>query len=126
MGAVEQMELYQSITDVERLTVKNLLERYPKMRRTIQELAKKEELNEKQRQLYTEWGNIVDEIDTAFGLILDDEVKRIFEHRYLKGQKYLSTINLFWSEHRSERTIDRRIGVGVDTIAEHLKLCGII
>lgn len=126
MGAVEQMEFFPSITDAERLTVKKLLNRYQKMRRTVLALSNKTELNEKQRQALKEWGEIVDEIDTAFGLILDDEVKRIFEHRYLKGQKYANTVDLFWSEDRSERTIDRRIATGVDTIAEHLKLCGII
>ncbi|MED5017914.1 hypothetical protein P9847_11430 [Paenibacillus chibensis] len=123
---VEQGEFWPSINDEERESVKKLLKRYPKMRRTVAALKNKSELNDKQRQVLREWGGIVEEIDTAFGLILDDEVKKIFEHRYLKGQKYMSTINLFWSKDRSERTIDRRIGTGVDTIAEHLKLSGII
>lgn len=120
------MEFFPSVTDAERDTVKRLLKRYPKMRRTVVALANKSELNDKQRQVLKEWGEIVEEIDTAFGLILDDEVKKIFEHRYLKGQRYTNTVNLFWSEDRSERTIDRRIGTGVNTIAEHLKLCGIV
>jgi|GEM_PF-2124724 len=124
--SVEQMELFPSITDAERQAVKSLLKRYPKMRVTVNALGQKSELTEKQQQVYASWGKIVEEINTAFALILDDEVKRIFEHRYLKGQKYARTVNLFWSEQRSERTIDRRIATGVDTIAEHLKLCGII
>lgn len=125
-GTVEQGELWPSVNDIERETVKKLLKRYPKMRRTVDALTNKSELNDKQRQVLREWGGIVAEIDTAFELILDEEVKKIFEHRYLKGQRYTSTVNLFWSEARSERTIDRRIATGVDTIAEHLKLCGII
>ncbi|MUG68656.1 hypothetical protein GNP94_22045 [Paenibacillus campinasensis] len=126
MGAVDQMEIWPSITDADRQEAKRLLKRYPKMRVTVQALGQKAELTEKQQHVYSSWGKIVDEINTACNLILDDEVRRIFEHRYLKGQKYRRTIDLFWSEERSERTIDRRIATGVDTIAEHLKLCGII
>ncbi len=124
--ALEQMEIFPSVTDAERQAVKTLLKRYPKMRVTVKALGQKTELTDKQQQVYASWGKIVEEINTAFSLILDEDVKRIFEHRYLKGQKYASTVDLFWSEQCSERTIDRRIAVGVDTIAEHLKLCGII
>lgn len=122
-----QMEFYESITKDERNEVKLLLKRYPKLSRIVPELRSRPELTPKQQQRLDEWGLLVDEINVAFGLIIDEEVKQIFEHRYMNGMKYSSTIDRFWDRHRrSEKTIDRRIALGVDTIAEHLKLCGII
>lgn len=122
-----QMEFYESITKDERNEVKLLLKRYPKLSRIVTELRSRPELTPKQQERLNDWGLLVDEIDVAFGLIIDDEVQLIFEHRYMKGLKYSSTIDRFWDKHRrSEKTIDRRIGRGVDTIAEHLKLCGIV
>ena len=96
------------------------------MKVVVNALTVKKELTCKQREKLKKFQPIVSEIETAFTLIIDPEVKKIFEHRYMKGQKYLSTIDLFWDKKRSERTIDRRIATGVNTIAEHLKLCGII
>lgn len=130
MGAtVVQMEIYPSVTEAERKTVKKLLTNYPKLSRQVNDVRRRdpESLTPQQQKVLNEGGRILDEINVAVGLIIDEEVKRIFEHRYIKGVKYSGTIDAFWSEHgRSEKTIDRRIGVGVDTIAEHLKLCGII
>ncbi|RAR39647.1 hypothetical protein [Paenibacillus sp. MDMC362] len=130
MGAtVVQMEIYPSVTEAERKTVKKLLTNYPKLSRQVNDVRRRdpESLTPQQQKVLNEGGRILDEINVAVGLIIDEEVKKIFEHRYIKGVKYSGTIDAFWSERgRSEKTIDRRIGVGVDTIAEHLKLCGII
>ena len=123
---MEQIELFESVTDDERSAVKSILKHYPKMKAVVNALTVKKELTCKQREKLNKFKPIVSEIETAFTLIIDPEVKNIFEHRYMKGQKYLSTIDLFWDKKRSERTIDRRIATGVNTIAEHLKLCGMI
>ncbi|AZS17404.1 hypothetical protein [Paenibacillus lutimineralis] len=123
---MEQIELFESVTDDERSAVKLILKHYPKMKAVVNALTMKNELTYKQMEKLNKFKPIVSEIETAFTLIIDPEVKTIFEHRYMKGQKYLSTIDLFWDKQRSERTIDRRIATGVNTIAEHLKLCGII
>ncbi|WP_458462411.1 hypothetical protein [Paenibacillus sp.] len=127
--AVVQMEIFERVTKVERVQVKKLLMGYPKMALQVKDLRRRDPatLTPNQLNKLREDGPKVDEINVAVGLIIDEDVKRIFEHRYIKGVKYTSTLDAFWKENgRSEKTIDRRIGVGVDTIAEHLKLCGII
>ncbi len=123
---MEQIELFESVSDQERKAVKDILKHYPKMKALVNTLSKKNELTAKQQEALNRFQVIVTEIETAFALIIDPEVKTIFEHRYMKGQKYLSTIDLYWSKSRSERTIDRRISCGVDTIAQHLKWAGVI
>ncbi|MCA4756310.1 hypothetical protein H8Z60_27770 [Mycolicibacterium fortuitum] len=128
-AAVVQMEIFPSVTKSERRIVKGLLDEYPKLSRQVKDVRRRdpESLTPEQRKVLNEGGPVVDEINVAVGLIIDDEVRKIFEHRYIKGVKYASTIDTFWAKRgRSEKTIDRRICVGVDTIAEHLKLCGII
>lgn len=123
------MEIFERVTKVERNEVKQLLTGYPKMALQVKDLRRRDPatLTPNQLKKLSEDGPKVDEINVAVGLIIDEDVKKIFEHRYIKGVKYSGTLDTFWQKNgRSERTIDRRIGVGLDTIAEHLKLCGII
>ncbi|MEK4882347.1 MULTISPECIES: hypothetical protein [Paenibacillus] len=65
------------------------------------------------------------EIDRAFELIEDDEVMAIIKHRYVNARKHKLTL-LKYTANTSTATINRRIRVGVATIADHLKLAGII
>ncbi|WP_238649746.1 hypothetical protein [Paenibacillus piscarius] len=65
------------------------------------------------------------EIDRAFELIEDDEVMDIIKHRYVNARKHKLTL-LKYTASTSAATINRRIRVGVATIADHLKLAEII
>ncbi|KAF6618278.1 MULTISPECIES: hypothetical protein [Paenibacillus] len=126
MGAIEQMELYPSITEADKKAVRKLLGNYPKMRLTVESLGRKESLTAEERQVYQEWSKLITELDMAINLILDDEVKKIIEHRFIKGRKYKFTVIQFQNHGMSVNTIDRRIDEGVKSIAETLKLCGIL
>ncbi|WP_025720233.1 hypothetical protein [Paenibacillus sp. 1-18] len=126
MGAIEQMELYPSITEADKKAVRKLLGNYPKMRLTVESLGRKESLTAEERQVYQEWSKLITELDMAINLILDDEVKKIIEHRFIKGRKYKFTVIQFQNRGMSVNTIDRRIDEGVKSIAETLKLCGIL
>ncbi|MFE9279365.1 hypothetical protein ACPC37_34685 [Streptomyces griseoincarnatus] len=125
MGAVVQMEIYPSVTDEDKLTTRALLRQYPKIKALLSALAAKEEMTPHDKIIYAENKRLLEYIDMAVGLILDDEVKRIIEHRFFRSRRYTLTSIQFRSI-MSERTIDRRIDEGVETIAESLKLCGIL
>ncbi|MGG1639882.1 hypothetical protein ACIFQM_01030 [Paenibacillus sp. NRS-1782] len=126
MGAIEQMELFPSITEADKKAVRKLLGNYPKMSLTVESLGRKESLTAEERQVYQEWSKLITELDMAINLILDDEVKKIIEHRFIKARKYKFTVILFQNHGMSVNTIDRRIDEGVKSIAETLKLCGIL
>ncbi|WP_154116967.1 hypothetical protein [Paenibacillus monticola] len=74
---------------------------------------------------YKDFAGKVREINRAFELIEDDEVMAIIKHRYVNARKHKLTL-LTYTATTSTATINRRIGVGVATIADHLKLAGII
>lgn len=125
MGAVVQMEIWPSVTAEDKEATKDLLDKYPLMCRRIEVLSLKENLSHDEKITLQRDKRTKSEIEAGFKLILDEEVRRILEHRYLKGTKHKYTIVRFHNS-TSPSTINRRIGAGVKTIAECLKLAGVI
>jgi hypothetical protein len=60
-------------------------------------------------------------INQAVSIILDPEVRRVIDYRFLKGQRHKDTIIHFRSI-MSDRTVDRRIQDGIESVANTLKL----
>ncbi|MNW68765.1 hypothetical protein D3C74_476140 [compost metagenome] len=60
----------------------------------------------------------------AVNLIQDDGVKKVMEYRFLRGFPRWGTVNRFQSI--TDRSVDRRIVRGIESVAETLKLIGAI
>ncbi|MGN7760473.1 hypothetical protein [Paenibacillus sp. 22594] len=125
MGAVVQMEFFPRVTEADKRATKVLLSEYPKLSQAIKVYQRKESLTEREAVMLQSSRQQVQEIDAAFELILDKEVKDIIKHRYVNARKHKLTIATFRAT-TSTATINRRIDAGVETIAECLKLAGII
>lgn len=125
MGAVEQMEIWPSVTEEDVKAAKELLQTYPLMCRRIEVYSQKGNLSPKESMRLIEDKRKKAEIEAGFKLILDDQVKRILEYRYIKGNKHKYTRIRFEPTY-STSTINRRIDEGVRIIAECLKLSGVI
>lgn len=114
-----------AVTKHDKQATKALLRDYPKMCQMVMGLSHKQELTQQEQQVNKSYKHLVDHVLLAHSLILDDEVKRIIDHRYFKSRSYVLTSIQFRSI-MSERTIDRRIEKGVTMITESLKLWGVI
>jgi len=125
MGAVVQMEIWPRVTEEDIKAAKKLLQMYPLICRRIEVYSEKENLSPMEKSALLDDIRKKSEIEAGFKLILDDQVKRILEHRYIKGNRHKYTRMRFESAY-SISTINRRIEAGVKTIAECLKLAGII
>lgn len=119
---IEQIEIFPVVTDDEKRAVRVLLERYPRMKMIRLALERRTDQTDREKDVHRVYRRMVDDIDTAVNLIVDDEVRRVLEERYFRSQTYKTTIFRFAS--MSARTVDRRIDEGVETIAECLKLWG--
>ncbi|RUS47554.1 hypothetical protein [Cohnella sp. AR92] len=73
----------------------------------------------KQRKAYTAYKEATASIERAVRLILDEEVRRIIEMRYIKGQKYVVTVAYFGNMHPA--TVARKINEGIESVANSLK-----
>ncbi|BFH10679.1 hypothetical protein J6TS7_31740 [Paenibacillus dendritiformis] len=120
-----QGELYPSVTTADKQRTRILLTEYTKKKMMVDELSKRHNLTPQQKQIYQRDKRLVDNITLAFNLIQDEEVKRIIEHRFFKLRRYKNT-SIHFRSIMSERTIDRRIDEGIQSIADSLKLWGII
>ena len=103
---------------------KKALEQYKKMKAQLNGYRKNEEDSEEPD--YPAYQRFV----TATGLIEqaskvlqqeDDEVYRIVELRYLKGNNYKTTVLYFSGLGYSDKTIMRRLNKGIQSIAETIK-----
>ncbi|MDT8980004.1 hypothetical protein RQP50_27620 [Paenibacillus sp. chi10] len=78
-------------------------------------------LNEKQRWVYKQYKFYTSMLQRAYRTIIDEEVKKAVDYRYIQGYTRKETI-LFFRRGLSSSTIDRRIEDGVIAIADTLKL----
>lgn len=120
-----QGELFPRANVMDKMAARSILSEYPKMRKAILKFERKASLSVQEETLFNSLKYKVQEIDAAIELILDDEVKAILKHRYFTARKHHLTLETFGATS-STATINRRIDVGVETIAECLKLSGMI
>ncbi len=80
-------------------------------------------LIEKQRWVYKQYQFYTQQIRRAWGLIQDPEAKQAVDYRYIQGYSYKETL-LFFRRSLSDSTIRRKIGEGMESVAESLKIMG--
>ncbi|MFK7692873.1 hypothetical protein ACI5FR_08785 [Paenibacillus sp. HJGM_3] len=59
-------------------------------------------------------------VERAVGQILDEQVRRIIEFRFLEGNSRAATLMKFASWNYSDKTIDRKILEGIESVANTL------
>lgn len=69
---------------------------------------------------YRTYVKLIQDIDRAVNLILDERIKRIVINRYIKGVSRSKTIELF--NDRCDRTLDRNLYEGIESIANTFKI----
>ncbi|MET3846859.1 hypothetical protein [Paenibacillus sp. OAE614] len=121
----EQGELFPSVTAADKLFTRKLLENYMKNKQMVEAFAQKSTLTEQKQKVYLLRKEEVENIELAFNLIQDPEIKRVIEHRYFKIRRYKETV-IFYRGKMSDSTVDRYIDKGVEAIADSLKLWGFL
>lgn len=119
-----QMELFPTATKSDIQAARSLLIRYGRMRKVAEVLVRRTTLTDKETQVLTEYQQKADAVEMAVKLVMDDDVRRVVEFRFIRGNTRWGTISRF--HEITERSVDRRIGRGVESVAETLKLIGII
>ena len=124
MEVVIQMELFPRTNRQDIQAARSLLNRYLRMRKTSELLLQKEGITDKEKQVAEEYKQKADAIQMAVRMIMDDEVRRVMEYRFIKGYPRWGTVRHF--SNITDRSVDRRIDKGIESVAETLKLIGII
>nr|WP_145402972.1 hypothetical protein [Paenibacillus xylanexedens] len=122
MGAIRQMELFPRADKTDFESTRSMLKRYVRMRQTADALSLRPLLTGKEQQVRVEYQQKADAVEMAVNLIQDDGVKKVMEYRFLRGYPRWGTVNRFQSI--TDRSVDRRIVRGIESVAETLKLLG--
>lgn len=80
---------------------------------------------EKQLLIYHEYKTITRTVERAHRLIMDEQERLAVQYRYLEGLSYKESL-MFFKRSMSERTFDRRLFAGVESMANTLKLWGVL
>jgi hypothetical protein len=80
-------------------------------------------LAEKQQLIYKEYKFIIQHIERANGIIVDDDSRKAIYFRYMKCYSYKETLS-FFNRSMSSRTLDRKLAAGIISITNTLKLRG--
>lgn len=121
-----QMELFPSAVSEDFKQTKKHLEDYRLMQRHLKVYSQKLSLSPKEQELLDKANKLLPELDIAFELIMDEEVYDILTHRYKTVGKHKDTIARFYNHGTSIPTINRRIDAGIQTIANCLKIAGVL
>lgn len=76
-----------------------------------------------QEEVYQQAKAAAQQIERAVKLILDDEVRRIIEFRYIEGHSHKLTV-LRFNGAMGDRTVDRKLIEGILSVSNTLKLWG--
>lgn len=94
------------------------------MKSTLLGIVQENNLTEKEKQVLMEYGHKTECIEMAVSLIVNNAVKRVMEFRFIRGNPRWGTVKRFSSV--TDRSIDRQIVRGVESVAETLKLIGVL
>jgi len=115
-------ELFPSATSKDICLTKTLLVKYKRLKNLVVDFEKNNG-HDQQQVAYSKAKEATHNIERAVNLILDVDTRRIIEYRYLKGHSYKVTI-LHFNSTMADRTIDRKIIDGIESVANTLKLWG--
>ncbi|MEK3788770.1 hypothetical protein [Paenibacillus sp. FSL K6-1230] len=119
-----QMELFPRANKSDMHATRILLNRYARMRKAADILGNRADLTEKEKLVLDEYRQKADAVEMAVKMIMDDNVRRVIEFRFIRGNARWGTVSRF--SEITDRSVDRRITRGVESIAETLKLIGIL
>lgn len=118
MGAY-QLELYDKATPEDIKRAKSLLSRYKRNKSMIAEFEKIETLAPKQQRVYNRCVKETTDIERAVRLILDEEIRKTIEMRYIQGIRRKLVDIHFRPLYPS--TVGRRLNEGIVSVANSLK-----
>ncbi|SIQ67834.1 hypothetical protein SAMN05421578_103322 [Paenibacillus macquariensis] len=118
------MELFPSPSKIEIEDVRELLKKYPSMCHTLKVLDNKTELTIYEQQVYQEYSVKKNQIEMAVQCILDQEIRGIIHFRFIEKNQRWATVTRW--DRFTDRSLDRKIVEGIESIAGTLKLIGAI
>ncbi len=118
-----QINLFPEASKQDIIEAKNKLRKYKKTKRLRDELeASEEPLTENEILALKESKRVMSEIERAVNIIIDPDVREVVTYRFIEGHSHKLTVLNFQSK-MDDRTVDRKLIKGIESVAETLLLC---
>lgn len=114
-------ELFPVATRADIVRTKRQLEQFTKIKRALEDFEQNPPETDKQRNDQTKWKKIVRMLERAIDQIIEYDVRMVIEYRFIKGNSRAATILRFSSWDCCDKTIDRKILEGIESVANTIK-----
>ncbi|NOU63166.1 hypothetical protein GC096_03780 [Paenibacillus sp. LMG 31461] len=116
----DQFSLFPTANAADVKKMRTDLDKYKKIKKNKEDLEKHHDIEVlKHSDVYRKLETLVAKIERAYNLILEQDVKEIIHYRFIEGHDRFETICKF---DLCERSIDRKILEGIESIANTFKL----
>lgn len=85
MESVKQMELFPNANEEDIQSARSLLNRYVRIRKTVDILDNRLEMSQKEKQVCGEYQLKAQAVEIAVSLIIDDNIRTVMEFRFIRG-----------------------------------------
>lgn len=113
-------QLFPEATDVEVNETKYYLDEYKRFKKVVNELGRENELSAEQQQKYIAAKKFTDLFERVVRLIPEDDVRKMVEKRYIKGDSFTIVVAHFSSIMHPD-TVNEKLKKGIKTVANTLK-----
>ncbi|UVI28184.1 hypothetical protein [Paenibacillus spongiae] len=120
MALDEQLELFPKATRQDIEKAKAMLSRYRRMKMILDDFERNPPETVKQIEAQESTTRYTRIIERAVNQIVDYDVKSVIEYRFLRGNSRAATILRFSGWDYCDKTIDRKILDGIESVANSL------
>ena len=121
-GMLAMDSLFPEATSFDIVKTKMLLTRYKKIALDLEGFRTNPPETERQQRVFDDYSKISRTIERAVNLIIDAEIRSIIQYRYIEGNPRKAAVIRF--SLITDRTLDRKINEGIESVANTLKLWG--
>ncbi|WP_426453824.1 hypothetical protein ACP26L_15620 [Paenibacillus sp. S-38] len=113
-------ELFPKASKTDIVRTKAYLSQYKEKKRRVEMFERNPPQTDELREIEANLIKFTRLLERAVAQIIHDDVRKVIEYRFLKGNSRAATILRFESWECSDKTIDRKINEGIESVANTL------
>ncbi|AFC28381.1 hypothetical protein PM3016_1456 [Paenibacillus mucilaginosus 3016] len=113
-------ELFPKASKADIIRTKAYLSQYKEKKRRVEMFERNPPQTDELKEIQTNLIKFTSLLERAVAQIIHDDVRKVIEYRFLKGNSRAATILRFESWECCDKTIDRKIIEGIESVANTL------
>ncbi|WP_246096693.1 hypothetical protein [Paenibacillus sinopodophylli] len=117
----EQLYFLDKASKKEIIEAGRLLNKYKKIEKIVEDFKVHPPVTDLQKGIYSNATMTKSKLERAVSSIVDLNVRQLIDYRFIKGNKRAATIQRYSGWDYCDKTYDRKITEGIESVAESLR-----